>query len=234
MTQQGYWKDNLKEGEGTFIQMNGLITRGKYSKDRNASITDQITEFKSANVNVQINLNIEDLFLEHSSPYSNAGVGETETAKDVIISCERLLLRLHSQIKFLYKRYGEIANKKRLKSKDDPPVGLSVIENKIYTNRNIHKRIYCMNVKQFKLLAQELGVIDYSFSHADISKCFLRMKAAHKEIAKEKALKLVLDDIRLKYQNISISLNENMISKLKEEKGITVFKYFTFINYGLF
>ena len=217
---QGYWKDNLKDGEGTFIQMNGMITRGKYSKDRNAS-TDQIMESKSVNVNVnvnvnvQISLNIEDLFLEHSNPFSNAG----ETAKDVITSCERLLLRFHSQLKFLYKRYGEIANKKRVKTKDEATAGLSVIENKIYTNRNIHKRIYCMNIKQFKLFALELGVIDYSFSHADILKCFLRMKAAHKEIAKEKALKLVIDDIRLKYQNISISLNENMISKLKEEKG---------------
>ena len=109
----GHWANNMKEGEGTFKHTSGKISRGFFTKDRS---TEVVGTRATENVDVQIILNIQDCLLSHPKPFSEIKDGTTpQTPPALKSSLEKLLLRFNSQIKLLYRRYVEIANRRRAK-----------------------------------------------------------------------------------------------------------------------
>ena len=198
----GDWANNLKEGEGTFIQTNGKIHRGLFAKDR--SVSGEAAR-ATDNVCVQIHLHIEDVIDIHPHPYSDTKDGiSPQTPQELKASLEKLLLRFHTQMKTIYKRYTEVSHKRRHREQSVCPADATLVEKAIFKARNIHKRINCMSMRQLKQFAREMGVINnISYTASDVTNCFKRMKYSRRILAKRASVALALQKTTEKYAKIS-------------------------------
>ena len=194
----GQWLNNLKEGEGTFVQTNGKLHRGLFTKDR--SISGEAVR-ATDNVCIQIHLNIDDVIDAHPHPYSDLIDGITpQNPKELKSNLEKLMLRFHTQIKTVYKRYTEVANRRRHREKFVCPENATQIERAIFNARNIQKRINCMTLRNLKQFSREMGLINnFSYTANDVSSSFKTMKQSHRNQAKQASIAMALEKITEKY-----------------------------------
>ena len=147
---------------------------------------------------------INDIIDSHPRPYSDVVDGITpQNPQDLKAALEKLLLRFHTQIKTIYKRYAEVAGRRRHREKSACPAEATSIEKAIFNARNIHKRINCMTLRHMKQFAREMGIINnISFSAYDVSVIYKKMKYARRNVAKQASIAIALNKIIEKYSKV--------------------------------
>lgn len=193
----GTWNDNQKHGEGVFLFPDNRIYAGVFINDR---IDDTVVSGEnltnprvSEEISTQVRLNIGDIlnkFPDHRKSFKNVdNVRETN-------ELERLLLRYHTYLKQLHRRYSDATNRRRAKidiidinTYDKYMMNWPRIEQVMFQARNFNKRLFCMNMFQMRKFLRECGIVDdATFNTYDLDEVFRQMREHHRNIALERQI----------------------------------------------
>lgn len=204
----GTWKNNMKDGEGTFSGTNGSIYRGSFLADH---YVEALAERQTENVSVQVKLNISDLYQRFPGSTGKSVEWEEQTTQNL----EKLFLRYHSQMKVLYRRYTDMAQRARSKQKIQPANDMSKIDLASFKARDFSKRMFSMTLKQFLLFPIETGLIGPYLSETDVLNTFKRMRLAHRIVSRNKALEIAMQKIGDKFAALVASASATEISEIE-------------------
>ena len=157
----------MKDGKGIFVYPDGKIFYGNFANDH--MIVPEGSARETEDVSPQIHLNINDLIT--SFPQLSKSPSDAQ-----IRDLERLLLRYNSYTHSFYKRYIDLANKRRIKESDEPPSSWSHLDQVLFKARNFHRRLFTMTLEQLYRFARECSLIGPSFTAYEVSMCLKKMR----------------------------------------------------------
>lgn len=194
----GYWKDDMKNGDGVFIYADGRIEAANFNANRMQYLPDSplAAQRQSDEVSPQYSLNIADVVQQFPKTAfsSNSSPIKFDTPAMQTKEIERLLLRYNSAIRHLLKQYTDFSVQiRRMRDNHFQAVinkqymqQLGTIEQVIAAARVLNKRLYCCSMEQFLRFMREIGFLGPSFRAIDCMRTLQTMREQHQAVATNK------------------------------------------------